>query len=178
MKTWIERTCVLIVAAAGVTGCATAYQSKSFTGGFSETALSPDTFKISFAGNGFTSAERASDFAILRAADKSLELGCNYFGVMNDAEGASVGSMTVGTAGWSEHSAWGFSNSVPVVKPNSTLLVKCFRDQPPGASLFDAHFIAQSIRAKYGMKSPDGVPSAPQQPGLQLKLTENQGASS
>ena len=135
-----------------LTGCATAYQSKGFTGGFSETMLSPDTFKIQFAGNAFTSAERASDFAILRAADKSLELGCNYFGVMSEADGASVGSVTLGSVSWGNHSAWGFSNTMPVVKPNSSLLVKCSRDQQPGSNLFDAHFIAQSIRSKYGIK--------------------------
>jgi len=146
----------LVVSAIGMavalSGCATAYQPKGFTGGFSETMLSPDTFKIQFAGNGYTSAERASDFAILRAADKSLELGCNYFGVMNEADGASVGSITVGSASWNRHGAWGFSSTMPVVKPNTALFVKCFKDQQAGASLFDAHFIAQSIRAKYGIK--------------------------
>lgn len=151
MNTGIVRACVLAWALA-LGGCATAYQSKGFGGGFSETALSPDTFKIDFAGNGFTSAERASDFAILRAADKSLELGCHYFGVMNEADSATVSSATIGTAGWGRHGAWAFSNTVPIVTPNTVLLVKCFREPVAGMNLFDAHFIARSIRAKYGMK--------------------------
>lgn len=153
----IAATCL----AAALSGCATAYQSKGFTGGFSETMLSPDTFKIDFSGNGYTSAERASDFALLRAADKSLELGCNYFGVRGEANSAAVGSVTIGSAGWGRHGAWGFSNTMPVAKPDSSLLVKCSRDQQPGADLFDAHFIAQSIRSKYGIKPGVATHSAP-----------------
>lgn len=132
-------------------GCATAYQSKGMTGGFSETMLSPDMFKIEFSGNGFTSAERASDFAILRAADKSLELGCDYFTIVNEANGASVSSVSVGTAGWGRYGAWGITSTEPVVKPNTTLLVKCFSDKRMSPNAFDAHFIVDSIRSKYGI---------------------------
>jgi hypothetical protein len=34
-----------------LSGCATAYQPKGFTGGFSETLLAPDTFKVQFSGS-------------------------------------------------------------------------------------------------------------------------------
>ncbi len=33
-----------------LTACATTYQAEGFTGGFSETALAPDTYKILFRG--------------------------------------------------------------------------------------------------------------------------------
>jgi hypothetical protein len=152
-----------LAVAASLNGCATAYQSKSFTGGFSETMLAPDTFKIGFSGNGFTSSERASDFAMLRAADKSLMLGCNYFGVMNEAEGGSTGSFTVGSASYGRGSAFATSSTFPVFKPNSSLLVKCFQAEQPGINLFDAHFIANSIRTKYGMSQTNS--STPSQIG-------------
>lgn len=154
IKNLALRSCALLAVAGALSGCATAYQAKGLTGGFSETVLSPDTFKIDFKGNGYTSNERASDFAVLRAADKSLELGCNYFGIMNEANGASVGSATVGTGGWNNHNAWGFSSTFPIVKPDSALFVKCFRENVAGQNLFDAHFVAQSIRAKYSIKTP------------------------
>ncbi|MHC1481680.1 CC0125/CC1285 family lipoprotein [Frateuria aurantia] len=141
-----------VVLEIAVAGCATAYHPMGYTGGFSETVLAPDTFKIRFAGNAFTSSEKVSDFALLRAAEKSQELGCNYFGVMSEADGASVEAVTLSSLGWGRHGAWGFSNSMPVVKPDTALLVKCTREQPPGADLFDAHFIAQSIRAKYDFR--------------------------
>ncbi|MEY2116238.1 MULTISPECIES: CC0125/CC1285 family lipoprotein [Rhodanobacter] len=138
-----------LVAAVLVGGCATAYQPKSFTGGFSETDLGPTSFKIGFSGNGFTSPERASDFALLRAADKSIEDGCSYFSVINEAEGGSTSSFTTSTATFGRHSAWGSSFTTPIFKPNSALLVRCFTNQAAGTSLFDAHFVAHSIRTKY-----------------------------
>lgn len=139
----------LLAVAVSIAGCATAYQPKSFTGGFSETDLGPTSFKIAFSGNGFTSAERASDFALLRAADKSIEAGCNYFSIMNESEGGSTSSFTTSTATFGRHSAWGSSFTTPIFKPNSALLVRCFENQTAGTTLFDAHFIAHSIRNKY-----------------------------
>lgn len=142
---------VVLVTIVSLGGCATAYQPKSFSGGFSETDLGPTSFKIGFSGNGFTSPERASDFAMLRAADKSLEDGCNYFTIMNESEGGSTSSFTTATATFGRHSAWGNSFTTPIFKPNSTLLVRCFTRQTAGNTLFDAHFIAHSIRNKYGL---------------------------
>lgn len=147
-RTLAQRAAALTTAVL-IGGCATAYQPKSFTGGFSETDLGPTSFKIGFSGNGFTSPERASDFALLRAADKSIEAGCNYFSVINEAEGGSTSSFTTSTATFGRHSIWGNSITTPIFKPNSTLLVQCFSNQAAGTSLFDAHFIAHSIRNKY-----------------------------
>lgn len=47
------------------------YQTKGWSGDFSETQLSADTFMANLAANAFTSQEKPSDFAILRTADKS-----------------------------------------------------------------------------------------------------------
>jgi hypothetical protein len=159
MTHFLPKLGLLVLASVLASGCATSYQAKSFTGGFSETALSPDTFKINFSGNGFTSAERASDFAILRAADKSLAMGCNYFSVMNENDSASVGSVSIGSGGWGHRSVWATSTTMPVVKPNSSLLVKCFLTQQAGTASFDANFIAQSIREKYHIKSDGATPA-------------------
>ena len=81
-----------------------------------------------------------------------MDLGCGWFGVMNETDGASTSTLTLSSAGWNRHGGWGFSNTVPVVKPNTSLLVKCTRSPPPDAELFDARFVARSIRAKYGLK--------------------------
>lgn len=159
IRDFVLRAAVLLaVVSAG--GCATAYQPKSFSGGFSETELGPTSFKIDFSGNGFTSPERASDFAMLRAADKSIEDGCNYFAVMNEAEGGSTSSITTSTATFGRYGAWGNSFTTPIFKPNSTLLVRCFTNQTSGSALFDAHFIAHSIRSKYHLPEAVGQRSA------------------
>ena len=47
--------------------CATTYQSEGLTGGFSETQLDENIFRVTFYGNGYTGKERVTDFALLRS---------------------------------------------------------------------------------------------------------------
>ncbi len=62
-----------------IQGCATTYQSTGLTGGYSETQLDENVFKVSFHGNGHTGRERVTDFTILRSAELILEHGYKYF---------------------------------------------------------------------------------------------------
>jgi len=48
-------------------------------GGWSETWLAPDVVEVSFRGNGYTSAERVQDLAILHAAETMEKAGFNFF---------------------------------------------------------------------------------------------------
>ena len=43
-------------------GCATDYKSQSFRGGYSEVRLDANVFTVRFAGNAYTSPEKAADF--------------------------------------------------------------------------------------------------------------------
>jgi len=63
----------------------TPYQQSGYRGGFTEARLAPDIFAISFAVNSFTSPERVSDFALLRAAELTLNNGYNRFTLLNVA---------------------------------------------------------------------------------------------
>lgn len=69
-----------------LTACATGYQNSGFTGGFKDTQLAPDVFRVSFAGNGFTSSDRVQDFALFRAAELTLANDARYFAVMSSAD--------------------------------------------------------------------------------------------
>ena len=62
-------------------GCATAYQSSddSITGGYTETRLSPDTWRVLVEGNGLASRGEVEQFLMRRAAELTLEQGKQYF---------------------------------------------------------------------------------------------------
>jgi len=61
-------------------GCATKYQNGSGSGGgFTESQLDKNLFRVSVNGNQYTSAERARELALLRSADLTLQLGFSYF---------------------------------------------------------------------------------------------------
>ena len=64
---------LFVVGAILLSGCASSYKPNSIFGGFDETMLSPDTFRISVSGNAFTSGGRVYDFALLRAAELSIQ---------------------------------------------------------------------------------------------------------
>jgi hypothetical protein len=146
------RNVLLTVLVVVLAGCSTGYKTKGWSGGFSETQLTPDTFMVNFAANAYTSPEQASDFAILRAADKSEALGCDHFTILNGSETAVTGAVAVNTASYGETTSVSTGGIFPVIKPNSKLVVQCFKGQPAGAQAFDVAFIQASIRGKYELK--------------------------
>lgn len=67
-----------------VAGCATAYQPRGISGGFSEVMRTDFIYLVRFQGNGYTPRERAEDMAFLRAAELTLEKGYRFFTVLGD----------------------------------------------------------------------------------------------
>jgi hypothetical protein len=164
MKTRINYSAVIALTLI-MASCATPYQSVGFVGGYSDTALAPDVYHISFRGNGYTSSERAQDFALLHAADMTLSHGFRYFAIVNGANSTSVSSITLPGQAYTSMSVTGYGNSaygtavttvdpptsIPIFKPSSGLLIRCFAARPERGYVFDARFLSNSIRAKYHM---------------------------
>lgn len=144
-------------------GCATPYQRSGFAGGFEETHLAPDVFRVSFNGNGFTTPQRCQEFALLRAAEVCQQKGFRYFAVLQDTEDANeaVGytpgySYTTASVTGYGNTAYGsastvYTPSMPFVisKPISSMLVRCFRSPQTNPYTFDSDYIFQSIGSKY-----------------------------
>lgn len=147
-----------------MSGCATKYQQDSFTGGFSETQLGENIFNVSFKGNGYTSRERASDFALLRCAEIAMNNGYNYF-IIVDSEKYSVestyttpktynttfqattyGNHTYGNARTTSSGGQNMNFSSP--SANNTIL--CFKERPQiNTVIYEAKFLINSIKSKY-----------------------------
>jgi hypothetical protein len=149
-----------------VAACATGYQSTGFTGGFKDTQLAPDVFRVSFSGNAFTSSDRVQDFALLRAAELTLANNAQYFAVISSANqsrtdthvtpGSSHTSGTVSAYGNTGYYSGTTTYSAPQVqtyhKPGVGMMIRTFQTKPEGGVVFDASFIIDSIRTKYGIK--------------------------
>ncbi len=84
---------ILILTMALLSGCATAYQRESFTGGYSQTQLGDNIFQVSFKGNGCTSEDRASDYTLLRSAEITLENGFKYFTIVESEKNPSLAAI-------------------------------------------------------------------------------------
>jgi hypothetical protein len=159
----MKRLAVVLIALA-LTGCATAYQRRGFSGGYSETQLGENIFKVSFYGNGFTSMEQASDFALLRAAELTLERGFRYFVVVRLENDTKTDTFTTPTTSYTTDSAYGYGNydyvtntttyvgrTFLITRPRSTFTILCFKEKPDNNLVFDAVFVFKFIRRKYNI---------------------------
>lgn len=157
---------ILALAVVMLSGCATTYQPQSFSGGYSETQIGENIFQVSFRGNGYTSRERASDFSLVRSAEVVLENGFRYFVIVESEKGSKVGAYTTPTTSHTTGSAYGSGNyaygsattttsggqTYFISRPRATNTILCFKEKPEiNGLVFDAEFVAKSIKQKYGL---------------------------
>jgi hypothetical protein len=158
----------LFLTALSLVGCATPYQPKGFKGGFSETQLSENVFRVYFRGNGYTKEERAEDFTMLRSAELAEEHGFQYFVVVDENSISSVtGSVVMPTQTTTTASATGVGNtaygtaystttgghSFFIKKPSDRMTIVCFKDRPDVQGVvYESSYIIESITTKYGMQ--------------------------
>ena len=150
------------VMAVVLVGRATSYQGKGLTGGFSETQIQPDVFTVRFKGNGYTGAEKAGDFCLLRCAELAIEQGFQYFVILDSSSGfkttvSSNGpSTTTGTLQTYGNTTCGTFNTygggtTTWNKPRATKTIRLLKKKTKGS--FDAAFLRTSIREKYKIKA-------------------------
>jgi len=77
--------CLLLISSLFLlSGCKTPYQRLNVEGGYTDTQLQDNLFRVRFSGNEFTSPEEVSDLALLRCAELAIENGYTYFSIMDD----------------------------------------------------------------------------------------------
>ena len=129
-----------------LTSCATPYQESGLAGGYDEVQLSENSYQISFRGNGYTSRQRAEDFALLRAAELTLENGFTHFMIINEASDTSTnlvfnpGSLNVAPS---------YST---VTKPRANNTILMVNQVPDGQFGFDARITSRSMKQKYNIE--------------------------
>jgi len=154
----LKITAIAFLTVVAVAGCATPYQPKNLDGGFgfSSMQLGESAFEVRFQGGAFDSQERASDFALLRAAELTLEKGFKYFIIDNDENTQETGvfstpvwSSTTHTFAGSTTNYYG-GNTYSVSEPASRKVIVCFKEKPDWPGLvYDAQFVVQSVKEKY-----------------------------
>lgn len=159
---------IVALAVCAITACATGYHSYSRvrTGGFAESEIQPGVFQVSFRGNGVTSPERATDFAMLRGTELCLARGDRFMRVGNSQSGSHVvgvvpgSSTTTGSAtavaSGNTASVYGSSHTtympaVPIMNTEAGITVACLKDQADDA--WEATALAQRLRVKYEIEA-------------------------
>lgn len=156
----------LLLSAALLASCATPYQSSGFAGGFEETRLAPDVFRVSFAGNAYTRTQRAQDLAMLRAAELTLHHRFTHFALLNEQNEVAQQQFQTGgyatttgtvygvgqTAYYSGQTYYNPGQTITMNKPRTAILIRCFRSDPKVEMAFDAAFLKHSLKTKYKIK--------------------------
>ncbi len=147
-------------------GCATTYQQQGFTGGFSETQLRQDIYRVTFKGNALTSAERAADFTLLRCAELATESGYAFFMIIDGSHSTKISSHTTPTTTNTTASVYGTGNYATGTatsttsggqtyyheKPRSSNTILMIHDQDAVTGVaYEADFIIRSLRNKYNL---------------------------
>ena len=148
----MRKTLSFVLLAGVLASCASPYKPAGFGGGFSETQLGENVWRVSFRGNGYTAGERAEDFALLRSAELTLSNGFTHFAFANsrvDSSMAAVTSPTVSqTSGATTTTSGG--GIVFIRRPSATNTVVMFKGKPGDSTLaYDATFVCGSLGAKY-----------------------------
>lgn len=148
-----------------LSACATAYQPKSFSGGYSQIQLGENIWRVSFEGNGYTRAERAADLSLLRSAELTLEQGYSYFALAGATSSAATGAFTTPTTSYTTGSAYSSGgmthgnattqtfggHMVFISKPTASNTIVMFREKPEAQFLvFDAKVICRGLSQQYG----------------------------
>lgn len=171
---------IILISSVLLSGCATTYQSNSFSGGYSETQLDENVFKVTFRGNGRTGRERVADFTLLRSAELTMNSGFKYF-VIVDANSytsnstyttpttatTNVNANTYGTANTygnnTTYNANTYGTATTTVsggqtynisKPSSSNTIVCFKEKPATGFSYNAEFIFKNITKKYDIEHP------------------------
>jgi len=150
-----HRLAEILVIAILAAGCATEYQKSGATGGFKETQLAPDMFRVSFTGNSFTPTDRVQDYALLRAAEITLENKAKYFAVVSSADQTRRNTyVTPGTAYTDKKGTTTYTSGdvQTYYHPGVGMMIRTFPAKPKGEMAFDAEFLVKSLRAKYEIK--------------------------
>lgn len=150
-----------------ITGCATSYTKEGFFNeGFSETRLDEDVFRVTFKGNEMTDKDRVEDFALLRSAELTLTNGFRFFVIAEDISREKVSvhhtpaqAQTQSTISHTPHGV--ITREARIVTPaqsqiytkhHESKLIYCYKERPSEGFVYDAKFVANSIRQKYDIK--------------------------
>ena len=157
----MKQTLLAITAAIAITGllagCLTPskYVPMQNYDGYDDTRLQENVFAVSFAGNEVTSQQRAQDFALLRCAEVTMANGFRYFTTVDAAQtvrNQAYQTMESVPSGYQRFRTYETSTTL-TSRPQSGMTIVCHKEKPDGKAglVYDAQYLARSIRAKYGL---------------------------
>ncbi len=167
MKKWIAIGALVLLNA-----CAFTSYTRMFGGyGYNDVPLSPDRYRVTFAGYQNDVPSKAADQALLRSAEVTLTKGYRYFVVVEERNDMLTSSYQVPATQTTETTSkvegnetksvstttYNEAKTVTQKQPATTLTILCFTDKPAGVEpekVYDAQFLWTQMGPRYGVKRP------------------------
>ncbi len=146
----MKRLFVICLSALIFYGCATGYQSKGFRGGFEDSQLDDNVFKVMFAGNNYTSKEKTNDFCLIRCCEVAMDNSYKYFVVSDNQDFSTSETEYVPQKD--------FRGTVIVQERTSSkkkieLTITCYNDKPKtDVTVYNAEITMKNLKRKYGIE--------------------------
>ena len=130
------------------------------TGGFSVLQLAPDVYRVAFRGNGYSSPDRVVDFALLGAAELTLQRGARHFVVLYEGLDSSAqifgASYTTGTVTPTADGGYSFTGTTtlpsPLKRHSEEMVIRVVNEPSlPGTAVYSAELIRDQVRQKYAI---------------------------
>ena len=148
--------CLVIISLASA--CATQYEPQGATGGFTETRLSPEVYRVSFNGNRRTSISRATDFTLLRCAELTLQNEFTHFVIIEENQWTNDEISVARDPARQQmpdliDTDSSRSRVLRTQSPRSTNTISMLNTTDGiDAEVFDAAFIVKSLKTKYSIE--------------------------
>ena len=162
------KTLAVVCIALALSACATPYGKYGLLGGFTDARIDDNTFSISVDTNGFTSQQTTSMQALYRAAELTVENGFDYFFIASGANnstsmamampGSSTSNTTINAYGSTAYARTTTTSTpttvMPVVFPNSTLIIKSYKGAKPEGTTnaYDARAVIKYLGPQIGVE--------------------------
>jgi hypothetical protein len=122
---------ILLVAVLALSACSSLYHAENAKGGYSDTRVDVNVFRVTFKGKSGLVQSQTNDMALLRGAELALR---NGFGFFISSDNATPGSAILPS-----------SNVVPI--PETTITIICYVVRPETVS---AVYNAKEVVARLG----------------------------
>lgn len=134
-------------------------------GGYSETRLAPNVYRVTFTGDGFTPPVVATDYALLRSADLALQQGFSHFAIVSGADQVQLGTTatpsTTAVTGYQQlgNTLYETRTTRPgttytTAMPSSTNTIVLFKGKPADQTVlvYDARDIYEQLTTRYEIR--------------------------
>lgn len=146
----MKKLTILFFAAVLMSGCATGYHSRGFSGGFEETQLDDNVFKVSFKGNSYTSKEKANDYCLLRCSEITIEHDYKYFVVKGDNDFSKSETRYYKVKDYNGNVNY---RSNDETRPGIELTIECYDEKPEADSaVYNAEITMRNLKTKYNIE--------------------------